>query len=121
MSDDKVKAPQVACGMCGAEAESHPWVGVGIKGPEEALAEALKAKLPGEDDSTLAARLAKAVKEQGTVRTKTPVCDLCHKDPEHRKVKLKVHFFAAPKADAAVAAPVDGNLSTSEAVSSTEI
>jgi hypothetical protein len=50
------------------------------------------------------------VVKSGDGWTHVPVCDACHRDPAHRKRKIKAHFFPAADADAAVAAAGSSNI-----------
>ena len=57
------------CAGCEAVAPRHPWSGIGHEDPDG----------PGGEPARFVA---------------FPVCDLCHRDPQHRsKRPLKMHFF----------------------------
>lgn len=46
-------------------------------------------------------------KDENGKTDKVPICHACHKDPAHRKHKLKMHFFPRAEGDVAVKASED--------------
>lgn len=85
------------CYGCGAEAESHPIVGVLNSGDVD----------PKFDKKSIIAN-----PDGGSVFVGVPVCAACHQDPEHRdEHDLKCHFFDRSSASIARALVMAGSSS----------